>query len=109
MSFVSNRLNATSYYLVIPYDKKDEIRQTFPRKILWNNEKKIWYTTCNKTYNTLSQYHKHILVVPYIHKDKAKNMGAKWDGTNWYVHKGLYQKCQSDFDGLVDDEPVEIL
>jgi hypothetical protein len=97
----------STYPLVIPYDEKDIIKTMYKGKIKWDNEKKTWYTTCNKTYTKLTQYHKHVLSVPFIHKDKAKGLGAKWDGSNWYVNEGLYQKCQSDFDSLVDIDPDE--
>ena len=91
-------------YLVIPFDQKDEIKTKYPRKLKWDNDTKLWYTECPKTYIKLKCFHKHALIVPFIHKDKAKGLGAKWDGKCWYVPEGLYQKCKVDFDGLIDIE-----
>lgn len=89
-------------YLMIPFDAKDSIKEMYPGRISWDKEKKLWYTKHAPTYADLSGFHIHVLNVKYTKREKAKLLGAKWDGSNWICSKMNYEKHQSSFDVLRD-------
>ena len=63
-------------YLLVPYDKKDELKKLY--NIKWDNDKKLWYT--NEMIEGLKPYTIIKIQVEYDDKDlcKSKFKSMRW-------------------------------
>lgn len=81
-------------YLVIPFDKKDAIKTQYGLK--WDSNRKLWYINKNKRgFADIEKYEIINLEVPYEKKDYVKQIGCKWNGTNWYTSREIFNKYES--------------
>jgi len=96
-----------AFALSIPYARKDELKKQ--HKLLWGPNTKLWYARNQKSYDSceLVPYHIVNLVVAYKHKDDAKELGAKWNGSNWYCSKSQFEKHKSKFNSFATDSDDE--
>ena len=94
------------YFVLIPFSKKDILKQAY--NLRWDDGKRMWYTEKLKTYtNKLSDYHIYPLTITYRNKDKAKLLGAKWDGSQWVTNKKNYEDHLDEFESLSTDTVVD--
>lgn len=90
----------TTQYLLIPYDRKDELKSMY--KLKWDDKLKLWGTNSQKTYNKLSEFHIIELNVPFKNKDKVKALGAKWSGKSWVTSRKNYDTNKDAYELFVD-------
>lgn len=81
-------------YLFVPFDDKDEAKRLGAR---FDGQKKCWYVPAGTDLSAFSKWmpssgavksvKKLYLNVPFDDKDKAKSLGARWDGEKkkWYI------------------------
>ena len=81
-------------YLYVPFDDKDEAKRLGAR---FDGQKKCWYVPAGTDLSAFSKWmpssgavksvKKLYLNVPFDDKDKAKSLGARWDGEKkkWYI------------------------
>ena len=83
-------------YLVIPYEKKDAMKTQWGLK--WDSNRKLWYISKDKYgFGEIVKYEIINLEVPYETKDYVKSVGCKWNGTNWYTSREIFEKYEAIF------------
>jgi hypothetical protein len=95
-------MSSAKLYLAIPFSRKDELKRMF--RLKWDATTKMWMAPTQTVYNNehVRPFHIITLGVLYDHKDAAKVLGAKWNGTQWYVSRqvyGLYRDEWKRFQG----------
>jgi hypothetical protein len=81
------------YNLLIPFDKKDEVKKSFGIK--WDNDKKTWYYICNgELPEGLDKYTEMVVDVRYEDKDlfKKRFKTMRWNNIDkyWTMSKEEY-------------------
>ena len=89
-------MNQINYQLLIPFNLKEEVKESY--QIRWDSTNKTWKAMNSSDYNKLSDYHIKIVKIHYDHKDSAKLLGCKWNGTSWYTNNKTYDEHHDEFD-----------
>lgn len=91
------------FALSVPFSRKDELKKQF--KLRWDPNTKLWYAPNKKAYDNceLVPYHIVNLIVAYSNKSFAKELGARWNGKNWYCSKSVFEANKSKFQSFVRD------
>lgn len=80
------------YNLLIPFDKKDEVKKDF--KIRWDTDKKIWYYIGNELPKGLDKYEEMVVDVRYEDKDlfKKRFKTMRWNNLDkiWTMSREEY-------------------
>ena len=99
---------SSELFLAIPFNRKDELKKRYQLK--WNVDKKLWFAPNKKTYDNceLVPYHIINLIVIYKYKDRAKQLGARWNGSNWYCSKSQFDENTNKFKACMVDSDDEV-
>jgi len=91
------------FALSVPFARKDELKKQF--KLRWDPYTKLWYAPNKKAYENceLVPYHIVNLKVTYSKKGLAKELGARWNGKNWYCSKSQFEANKSKFQSYMID------
>lgn len=95
------------FALSVPFSRKDELKKRF--KLRWSPTSKLWHAPNRKTYDNceLVPYHIVNLKVTYAKKELAKELGARWNGSNWYCSKSQFESNKSKFQSCIFDSDNE--
>jgi hypothetical protein len=100
-----NVQSTLKYPLLIPFDLKDSMKSDF--RIKWNSENKTWTAPTSAVYAALTDYHIKLVKIKYGHRDAAKKLGCKWNGTSWFTNNLTYIEHKDEFDKFeTDPEPA---
>ncbi len=86
-------------YLNVSFEDKDKVKLLGAR---WDSNKRMWYVPKGQSLEPFAEFvfdkkvtsiKKIFLNVPFDDKDKAKGLGARWDGVEkkWYISSAMDQ------------------